>query len=263
MRGGAKFEKRLDRLFQGVAKSIAIKDQKVTTTRTGDIVDATNIITKEIFDELVNSDITRKYLLQHAELTHQFFLPKVQQKVDNDFTSLQIIIDGEANTQLKELYTLLSQCRFQAKNYAPLIYNYKEKRMTTWKGTYNLTFGNSNYRFFNSILSYLNTNINTIDSLYKYAINNYVNNKKLCKIIWNFKQVYEITGIGAKSFSSGQNLKTVNYIIFNDPSSDFITVKATSTLLYELINSHNIPQNPFTAEVAVSKELFGQHIKNI
>lgn len=262
-RGGAGLEQRLDRLFQGVAKSISVEGQKTTTTRIGNISNATNIVTKEIFDEIVKSDITRKYLLQQNELTDKFFLPKVQQKVDNDFTSLNITIDAQANQELKEIYSLLSKCRFQAKNYAPLTYNFKEKRMTTWKGTYNITFGNSNYRFFNSVLNYLNTKTDTIDSLYKYAINNYMNNKKLSRIIWNFKQVYEITGIGAINFNSGQNLKTVNYIIFNDPSSDFITVKATSTLLYELIHSSKIPENPFTAEVIASKELFGQQLNDI
>ena len=136
--------------------------------------------------------------------------------------------------------------------------------MTTWSGTYELTFGNSNYRFFNAILSYLQRDKKEIDSLYRYALENYKIYIAIREAVWRFKQVYEVTGKGSVSaLDLNQNLKTVNYIIYNNPSSDFITVKSSSQILQSLLKSKDIPQNPFTTTVTISKEEMGEELQAI
>jgi hypothetical protein len=60
-----------------------------------------------------------------------------------------------------------------------------------------LSFGNSNVRFFSNILSAQGASLQTVEDLYYYALRNYQQNNVIKKIIWHFKTVYEITGMGA------------------------------------------------------------------
>jgi hypothetical protein len=69
--------------------------------------------------------------------------------------------------------------------------------------------------------------------------------------------VYEITGFGAIDLQ-GNSLNTVNYIIFNDPATDFITVKSVQKIIKDVLNNPTlVPDNPWETGVSIDKKLFG------
>lgn len=255
-RGGVAFEKELDTLLLRLTKSLTQQNLDKGTFQVGQLPNATTQITKQYYESIKRQARTSKEFdnLRTSSKYSKYFLAAKQQKVDIDMSQskMNIEITSSPSQYLLDIYSLLQKCHFQAKNYAKLTW-----KSQLWRGSYHIHFGNSSYRFFANTLHYLQTPKREVDKLYFYSLDNYKENTELRRIIWQFKQIYEITGIGSIDIKTGKLLNTVNYIIFNAPDSDFITVKSARELLAEILESPWIPADPFTTEVAVRKELFG------
>lgn len=268
--GGVSMEKQISKIMSGVGKAVADTAHHFPITQkniqVGQIQEATTEISKKFFEKVVTNPNIKKSLMQQQAITGKYTLSNVQQKVDLSGEPLSsIVVSTEANQQLLEIFEILKNCRFQVKNYAPTTWIRNKEtgkgEQKKYIGSYNLQFGKSKYRFYFSILQALGNNINEVENSYKWAVSNYQKNKELRKIIWQFKIIYEITGKGVINKNNFQLLDEVNYIIFNDPSSDFIVVKSAKSLISDLLSvidtQSKIPGNPFTASVVVDKSIFG------
>lgn len=258
---GVKFEQQIDKLIQLVMDSISETDLPENfTTQVGGESISTVKITQPLFDKVVTSPIWRKAIdnFNANRLLKQYFLPEVQQKVDvsGQKGSGIISLKPNANTNLVKIYNLLTKCNFQAKNYSSADWVKQKAKDLNWDLS-KLNFGNSRFRFYASILSGLGNKQQDIENSYFWAIDNYIKYSMIKTIIWHFKVVYELTGFGAIDLQ-GNSLNTVNYIIFNDPATDFITVKSVQRIIKDVLNNPTlVPDNPWETGVSIDKKLFG------
>lgn len=184
------------------------------------------------------------------------YLKNVAGKID--VKGFEVSISGEPDPELLEIYNLIKDATFSAKNYDSMTWDEKMQQMVQrTQGGGLIHLGNSNpYRAIYGSLSNLGYESRTIDSAYfagKNRIELY-NSDNASSHFFHLRYIYELTGAGIL-YSGGVNLGEARYLIYNDPSGN-IYVKSTSEIIADLLNN----RPPFTGSpfqsISISKSIF-------
>lgn len=184
------------------------------------------------------------------------YLKNVAGKID--LRGFEVVIAGEPSPELLEIYNLIKDATFSAKNYDSMTWDEKMQQMVErTKGGGLIHLGKSTpYRAIYGALSNLGYESRTIDSAYfagKNRINIY-NSDTASNHFFHLRYIYELTGAGIL-YSGGVNLGEARYLIYNDPSGN-IYVKSTSEIIADLLNN----KPPFTGspfqDISISKTVF-------
>lgn len=174
------------------------------------------------------------------------------------------------NPELAKYYSLLSDATFTAKNYQSISTGYYKLFGQVQRDLDadfpNLHLGNSDpYKAVFSSLQFLGYPSEIIKSAFyaAYWRVRYKNTESddIASHIWHLRFAYELTGRGSVYLDSSlSGLNTgARFLIYNDPSSDFISVTSTGQLIKEILLDSNIKDNPFTNAVTIAKS----HLRNI
>lgn len=184
------------------------------------------------------------------------YLKNVAGKID--VRGFEVSIAGQPDPQLLEIYNLIKDATFSAKNYDSMTWDEKMQQMVEkTKGGGLIHLGKSNpYRAIYGALSNLGYDSSTIDSAYFAGRNrvNIYNSNSAANHLFHLRYIYELTGAGIL-YSGGINLGEARYLIYNDPSGN-IYVKSTSEIIADLLNN-NPPfvGDPFQ-DITISKTKF-------
>lgn len=181
----------------------------------------------------------QKYFGKNLKSKEQAFMyfNQVDQKIDNKALKLDIKFKAGLSPYAHHIYDLLLTRNFSLKNYASAGMNNLN--------TETLEIGNTT--FFRSIISTLQYSGLSYDDAIKYfyrgvsAIENH-NDIETIRHFNHLKHIYEYTGAGQKVYTGdGEwvDLDTVDFIIYNDPSSTFIQVVSVKKVLKEAIEKLN------------------------
>lgn len=70
-------------------------------------------------------------------------------------------------------------------------------------------------------------------------------NKKIAEHIYHLRYMYELTGAGTLYINQNGLEAGARFMVYNDPTSNVITVVATSKIIQDLLTSKEVPDNPF------------------
>ena len=226
--------------------NIGAKTGNVKFTAIDDIIYDINDNTKE---ELVKKLNKEKQPL--------YYLKNVAGKID--VKGFEVSITGQPTKELLDIYNLLKDATFSAKNYDSM--SKEDKIQSVVEGSRRgglIHLGNSNpYRAIYGSLSSLGYENSTIDSAY-YAGKNRIelyNSNNASQHFFHLRYIYELTGAGIL-YTGGVNFGEARYLIYNDPSGN-IYVKSTSQIIADLLNDNNPPfvGSPFQS-ISISKTVF-------
>ena len=186
-----------------------------------------------------------------------YYLKNVAGKID--VKGFEVSITGQPKKELLDIYNLLKDATFSAKNYDSM--SKEDKIQSAVEGSRRgglIHLGSSNpYRAIYGSLSSLGYENRTIDSAY-YAGKNRIelyNSDNASQHFFHLRYIYELTGAGIL-YSGGVNFGEARYLIYNDPSGN-IYVKSTSEIIADLLNDNNPPfsGSPFQS-ISISKTAF-------
>jgi hypothetical protein len=156
---------------------------------------------------------------------------------------------------LLEIYDLLKDATFTAKNYNSMTLDQKAEVYIKAVGRNTLSLGKTNvYRAIIGTLEDLGFSERTAISAF-WAGYNRINSgdNYVATHFYHLRYIYELIGSGIKY--NGVSFGTAKYLIFNDPSGG-IWVKSTAEILSDLLNSRVISANKaFSSAITISKAM--------
>ena len=168
-------------------------------------------------------------------------------KIDVKGYNRELFVEAEINDNFKNFIDLFSNVNFSIKNY----------RGDT---KYEIHLGESNpFKAMYGSLRDLGYDQQTATHIYSHAAASYKKNPQVASRnndIYHLRFLYELTGAGLFT-TVGDNKKEpldkVDYLIYNDPTSDKIYVKSTKQMILELLkNKDKKVGNPW-ADIYISK----------
>ena len=197
---------------------------------------------------------TQKYIeTSDGQKVLRYYLRDVDGKID--VKGYEINITGNPTAELLEIYDLLKDATFTAKNYNSMTWDEKAKTYVEAIGRNTLSLGKTNvYRAIVGTLEDLGFNERTAVSAF-WAGYNKINNgdNYVSTHFHHLRYIYELIGSGIKY--NGVSFGTAKYLIFNDPSGG-IWVKSTAEILSDLLNSSNITSSGvFGGKIVISKDV--------
>lgn len=197
---------------------------------------------------------TKKYLSDQAKNNKMlsYYLTDVEGKVDVQGAEVQI--RGNPSSELLEIYHLLKDATFSAKNYGDL---YWDRKIHSFNYSSDLILGNTNvFRAFYSVLRDLKYNQSTIISAFWSSWYGAEKNPNIALRINQIRFVYELTGAGLK-YNQDLINGHVKYLIYNAPDSDDIYVRSTAKIINDLLKTNALGfENPFSRKITISKSYF-------
>ena len=200
---------------------------------------STYINLKDLPDDIARLSLKelQKYFGSNLKSKDQHFIyfNMVDQKVDNQSLSLEIKFKGELSPYAKRIYSLLLTRNFSLKNY------YK----AGIKGLETETLEIGNTTFFRSLVSMLQYAGLSYEEAIKYFYRGisaieYHQDQNVIEHFNHLKTIYEFTGGGQKIYTGdGQwiDAKTVDFIVYNDPSSTEIQVISVKRAILDAIET--------------------------
>lgn len=191
----------------------------------------------KIPDEIAKMSLQQlqKYFGSNFRNKDQAFIyfNQVDQKIDNKALTLDIHYQAGLSTYAKHIYNLLLSKNFSLKNY------YKAGR----NGLESETLEIGQTTFFRSIMSALQYSGLTYEEALKYFYRGmsaieYHHDLDTIHHFNHLKHIYEFTGAGQKVYiGDGEwvDLKKVDFIVYNDPSSTLIQVISVKKALKEAL----------------------------
>lgn len=255
-KGGLSFERELTAIITAVLEEAGGMNISLPEINIGSKLSNIDIPTEQISQKLLEElgvKVQKKITDKYGKTQKQLYLPSVQGKID--VRGYEIMISANLSSQVFEIYDLLRNATFSAKNYDSMTWDEKTRTLIE-AGRKNLTLGNSNLlRAVYGALSSLNHyDSKTIMSAF-YAGRNAIQqgNEELGSHFYHLRYIYELAGAGLNY--SGVDYGEVQYLIYNDPHGK-IYVKSVSEILSDVLNNHPMFKgNPFSG-IYISKSSF-------
>lgn len=163
-----------------------------------------------------------------------------------DVNGLSIVdITADLNPLWSDLYQTFSGCTFSVKNYSSYFTN-----------SLNIHLGNTDYyKALYGSLSSLGYDQKTIDKIIFSGLNSYAKsqNNTVALHFYHLRFIYELTGVGLYD-QAGEPISGVDFLIYNDPSSDAIFVRSTADLIAQELENNRVG-SPLGG-IAISKASF-------
>ena len=242
-RGGITFEKELESIYEAVWTKVSKEPfdlSKVAQGKTKTNISSSGItnLSKDIVERFgvatyhaIKSDSNKATL-------REYYLPDVAGKVD--VKGYTIKISGNASPEIKEIYRMLKDASFSAKNYDSMTYDQKLEIMREMQGPHasSLALGKSNiYRALYGALSGLGYSERTINNAIIAGFDAIQANQDTTGDIqthfYHMRYLYELMGVGTIQ-ENGQKATTVKYLIYNDPSGS-IYVRSVLEIMHQVL----------------------------
>lgn len=259
---GARFERELTRVIQAVYENLTDDEFKFDETQVN--IGSQKATSVNLSDALLNDAQVQKMLKAVGTKTQKYietadgkqmlryYLRDVDGKID--VKGYEIAITGNPTAELLEIYELLKDATFTAKNYNSMTWDEKAKMHVKAMGHNTLALGKTNvYRAIVGTLQDLEYDERTSVSAF-WAGYNKINqgDQQIANHFYHLRYIYELIGSGIKY--NGVSYGGAKYLIFNDPSGG-IWVKSTAEILSDLLNSGEITTNNIFGQIAISKSV--------
>lgn len=193
--------------------------------------------------------ISTKINNKAGEKNKQWMRPVARSgKVDVNGLSV-VSVDAELNPLWDELYRLFSGCTFSVKNYSSYFTN-----------SLNIHLGNTDYyKALYGSLSDLGYDQRAADAIIYSGLKSYQSsqNKSVALHFYHLRFIYELTGAGL--YDAEGPVSGVDFLIYNDPSSDAIFVRSTADLIAQELAKKHITSMP-TSGIVIAKSKFEEEI---
>lgn len=153
-------------------------------------------------------------------------------------------ITAELNPAWEHLMKLFSNCTFSVKNYS-------SKALTSL----NIHLGSTNiYKALYGALSQSNRTEQEINYIIGAGLRSYMasKNKTVATHFYHLRFIYELTGVGL--YDSEGPISGVDFLIYNDPSSEAIYVRSTADLILQELNKKRI--GSLRSGITLAKSMF-------
>ena len=257
-KGGLNFEKQLSNVVYSILNQVSDGDlqknyqsglKKIHVGSKTSNID----LEKNILDPTVQTALTsvgtktEKYFNTQHGKEKMYYLTNVQGKVDVRGYSVKVV--GSPNSYLLEIYDLLKDATFSAKNYTAFYWN-NNLKVYQWGGS--LRLGATNFfRCFYGVLSDLGYNHPIIMSAFWSSYYGWERQPQVALRLNQIRFVYELTGAG---LLKGGNVK---YLIYNNPQTNEIYVQSTAKIIKDHLTSDLVGyNNPFIGTSAIDKSFF-------
>ena len=262
--GGFKFERELAAIIEAVWNQVGVEDFQFDKTQVliggvrGGTADALAdmISDKKIQQFLANIGTKAQRNIEtnaKASRLKEYYLPEVDGKID--VQGYEIQIRENASAKMVEIYNLLKDVKFSAKNYASMTWDEKIKEIDS------LSLGKSNIlRAIYNVLTDQGYSHEVAISAIFHGYNRIVNknDQSVAEHFYHLRFIYELTGAGFIYSVNGvkMNYGQVNYIIFNDPSTDNIYVKSTQDILADILKEGLSANKQWSGAISLGKAKF-------
>lgn len=276
-RGGTRFENEIARVIEGVYYELSNQDVNQWKTEwenqrivVGKERSSIRGLDKVIFDErnpmdrkMVELIGLKTYRVIEDKVTKekfkQYYFSDVQGKVD--VQGYKITINKQPTPELMQIYNLLKDATFSAKNYdsQKIVGKNVDSLIKEFNpGHTTLTLGKTNtYRALSGSLHYLGINSKkTIDNIIFSGLTVLNSGKDtneyndVANHFYHLRYLYELTGAGIVG-KDGKSQR-VKYLIYNDPSGN-IYVKSTYEIIADILGD-NLNKNKKL--ITISKDAF-------
>lgn len=257
-RGGSRFERELTSIYEAVWNNIGEDQFDVSKVLVGGQLgnisfEGVNNLAEEIVQTFGMQ--TYRVIEDKAKGTKlkQYYLPAVDGKID--VMGYEINIRADANPQMIEIYNLLKDCTFSAKNYDSMSWDEKARDFIQNSGHSTLTLGKSNiFRAIYGTLSDLGFDDRTIQSAIFAGYNCIAKGQSdVAAHFYHMRYIYELIGSGITY--NGISFGTVKYLIYNDPHGN-IYVKSTAAILADLLEEAMKIDKKWDSAISISKSKF-------
>ena len=243
-RGGARFEHELTRVIEAVFQEVsdseldkALVNIGAQRGNIGANIDMTQPIAQSIL-EMVGTKTYHTLKKDTGGAFQEYYLPDVDGKID--VRGYNINIRADASTEMLEIYNLLSDATFSAKNYDSMTWDEKTETFIEQTGHSSIKLGSSNaYRALASVLADMGYEESTINSAIYSGLTKIQreNDDYVATHFYHLRFIYELIGAG---FQYGNvNYGGAKYLIYNDPHGN-IYVKSTAEIVSDILNSEEI-----------------------
>ena len=257
-RGGSRFERELTSIYEAVWNSIGEDQFDISRVLVGDRLGNISFEgVNNLAEEIVQTFGMQTYRVIEDKVKgsklKQYYLPAVDGK--SDVMGYEINIRANANPQMIEIYNLLKDCTFSAKNYDSMTWDEKAKDFIQSSGHSALILGKSNiFRAIYGTLSDLNYDDRTIKSAIFAGYNCIAKGQTdVATHFYHMRYIYELIGSGIKY--NGMSFGTVIYLIYNDPHGN-IYVKSTAEILSDLLEEVLDIDKKWDSTISISKNKF-------
>jgi hypothetical protein len=158
-------------------------------------------------------------------------------------------VTAELNPAWEHLAKLFSNCTFSVKNYS-------SKALTSL----NIHLGSTNiYKALYGALSQSNRTEQEINYIIGAGLRSYMasKNQTVAKHFYHLRFIYELTGVGL--YDSEGPISGVDFLIYNDPSSDAIYVRSTADLILQELNKKRTAS--LLSGISLTKSMFKEDQK--
>lgn len=262
--GGFSFERQLSGIIETVMKEVAEEDfefdknQVLLGAERGTTInyEELDLSDKEVqkFLEKIGTK-TQRYIENDLTGTKlkQYYLPEVDGKID--VRGYEINVRADANPKMIEIYNLLKDATFSAKNYDSMTYDQKIGELVQATGRNILHLGKSNvFRSIYGSLKEYNDDPQVNKSAIFAGYNSILKgNTTVATHFYHLRYMYELMGTGI--LYNGKSYGKVKFLIFNDPH-DNVYVKSTSELFADVIKESLDHTQPWNKGIVISKEKF-------
>lgn len=262
--GGFRFERELSAVIETVMSEVADEDfefdkTKVLlggeqgTTISMDELDLSEASVQKFLKKIGTK--TQKYIEDKENQTKlkQYYLPEVTGKID--VQGYVINIRANANPQLVEIYNLLKDATFSAKNYDSMRFDEKQKIFVEATGRSNLHLGKSNIlrSIYGSLKEFSNDPKTTQSAIFAGYNAIAKGDNDVANHFYHLRYMYELMGTGITY--NGKSYGNVRFLIFNDPHGN-VYVKSTGEIFADVIEETLSNKNKWTMGITVPKEKF-------
>lgn len=262
-RGGTRFERELTDVINAVYQEVSEEDFEFDTTQvnigsmTGTSVNLSdNILSDKNIQKMLKATGTKaqKYIEnEKGERLLVYYLPEVDGKID--VKGYRINIKANPSSKMLNIYNLLANATFTAKNYDSMTWDQKLESFVQLSGHTTLTLGKSNvYRAIVGILEEIGYEHKTSVSAF-WAGYNKINqgDSNVASHFYHLRYIYELTGLGIKY--NGQDFGEAKYLIYNNPHGN-IYVKSTASIISDVM--HEVLNDPkaYSMQISISKRSF-------
>lgn len=153
-------------------------------------------------------------------------------------------VTADLNPLWERLFNLFSNCTFSVKNYSSKAHT-----------SLNIHLGSTNiYKALYGALSQTNRSEQEINYIIHAGLRSYMasKNKTVATHFYHLRFIYELTGVGL--YDSDGPISGVDFLIYNDPSSDAIYVRSTADLILQELN--NKKKTSLLTGISLAKSMF-------
>ena len=237
--GGFRFERELTAIIEAVYSNLTDEDIDLGQINIGSQKVDVNIqnleeqMTQKIL-KAIGTKTQKKIEEQNKKAKKKFYLNSVDGKID--VKGYNINIKMNANQELIEIYNLLKDATFSAKNYNSMTQDEKAKQYVEMQGHKSITLGKTNlYRSIVGTLNSLGYDQKTAESALQAGLNRIKDgDNNIANHFYHLRYIYELTGSGLTY--NGESFGEVRFLIYNDPSGE-LYVKAASEILIDVLET--------------------------